>query len=308
MVMNRLFGQQSVCAIDITDSGVFAVKTKAAEDGIVVERALEYKLDFMPSQLHAINQGHHVAKILKDIRSQLGCTRAYCGVPSRHFFYQCVVLPLGKKELTRSSVESHLENHLREKMSLPASHLLCEYEVVEATEGQTKIAVSVVPKNIQASYRTLFSGAGIYPVSLGSSLRSLVQVCGSQSEPMMALYVEPHAIQVKTVHGDHVHESSRFARPQIAEPLLVQQLVGHMAEQWMDRPYQQTGTVKTVLLAGSPSLVKPAHERLLRNLPYQTRRAADVVAPYLSDSNPPQIHRDQLDHFAGAISLAVQGL
>lgn len=299
---------KSVCAIDITDTGVFAVKARTAVDGVAIERALEYRLDFMPAQLHAINGGPHIVQILKDVGAQLGCTRAHVGIPSRHFFYQCVSLPIGEHQLSQTRVETHLEDHLRTKTSLPASHLLCEYEIVRASSGQVQIAVSVVPQNIQENYRKLFVNAGLYPISLGSSLRSLVSACGKQSKPMMALYVEPHAIQVKTIHDKHVYDTKRFTKSHISQPLLVQQLIEHMSGQWIDDLNSRGQAFQKVLLVGSPTLVKPVHGHLLAKTSYQVKRAGDIVAPFLSTDQPPHIHREQLDHFAGAISLAVQDL
>lgn len=107
-------------------------------------------------------------------------------LPETRTFIKLITVKTTAPEEIKTSIAAELPNHI----PLPAADLALDWQIVEEKDGQTRILVGAVPKDIADDYVKLSLAAGLKPMSLQIEAEAILRaLLPLQSAPSAALCI-----------------------------------------------------------------------------------------------------------------------
>ncbi len=131
-----------------------------------------------------VNQ-KQLVEILKDLSKREHIRFVRASLPEEHVYLYRTTVNADVKNV-REAIELSIEEHI----PLPATEVVFDFEVVNATPDITTVQVSAVPAPIAESYASIFLQAGMIPVSLELEAEAVARSVADQSKKEVLMVID----------------------------------------------------------------------------------------------------------------------
>lgn len=180
------FLSMSSCALDISDQSIKYGELKSSNNGLVLNRYGQIKIPDGAIISGKIENPKVLVDTLKILRDREHLSFIRVSLPEEQMYLFNILLPILPYDQIRESVSLQIEEHI----PISANDAVFDYEVASVKGNQMIVQVLAAPTAIINSYMSVFSQAGLVPISFELEAQATARALCDKSEDFAAMIVD----------------------------------------------------------------------------------------------------------------------
>jgi len=148
--------------IDISDYAIKHVAFNRRKGNIELQAFGKIDLPLDVIEHGEIKDPETIVKLLSRVKENSHIEFAHLALPEEHAYLFQMTIPQGSKE----EIEQMIEFHLKENVPIGADEALFDYGIIQETDENLELNISVYPANIAMQYVHVVEEAGYTPISI----------------------------------------------------------------------------------------------------------------------------------------------
>lgn len=180
------FLQMPAIGLDISDTSVRFVELVESRYGLKIGRYGEWIIPEGIIESGEIKKPLELRVIFSDFKKKFGLDFVSVSLPEEKAYLFNQRFPAMRRNEIRGAIEFTLEEHVPIKVA----EAIFDYEILEETNTETHVGVSVLAQSLVSGYTEAFSGTGIVPVMFEIEAQSVARAIVPQGEKEVCMIVD----------------------------------------------------------------------------------------------------------------------
>lgn len=172
--------------IDISDYAIKYIALSKNKENITLEAYGKIDLPFEVIERGEIKDPETVVKLLSKIKTEHGFEFVHLALPEEHAYLFQIQVPKGSPE----EIEQMLEFHLKDNVPIGAEEAVFDYNVLNESETEYTLNVSVYPQSIATQYVEVLEASGFKTLSIEIEGQATARALVFEKHSMPTLIVD----------------------------------------------------------------------------------------------------------------------